>query len=133
LNLAGERDQAVRELASSLKTASGISLIQPLLDEREILGSLLPQAAAEANVILPGLAGQEDASVPRPVYVEPLTPREQNVLEHMTTHLTYLEIASEMYVSTNTVKSHQKAIFRKLAVSKRSDAVARARAYGLVS
>ena len=133
LNLAGKRDQAVRALASSLKTASGISLIQPILDEREILGSLLPQAAAEANVILPGLAGQEDASVPPPVYVEPLTPREQNVLEHMTTHLTYLEIASEMYVSTNTVKTHQKAIFRKLAVSKRSDAVARARAYGLVS
>jgi LuxR family maltose regulon positive regulatory protein len=62
-----------------------------------------------------------------------MTAREQGVLDYMATHLSYPEIAAELYVSTNTVKSHCKAIFRKLAVSKRSDAVARARAYGLIS
>jgi LuxR family maltose regulon positive regulatory protein len=51
----------------------------------------------------------------------------------MATHLSYPEIAAELYVSTNTVKTHTRAIFRKLAVSKRAGAVARARYYGLIA
>jgi len=133
LDLSGERERAVDELASALEAAGRLSFVQPFLDERHILGSLLPVAANEAGVDLPGLDTLEDEAVPRPVYVEPLTAREQGVLDCMATHLSYPEIAAELYVSTNTVKSHCKAIFPKLAVSKRSDAVARARAYGLIS
>jgi LuxR family maltose regulon positive regulatory protein len=133
LDLSGERERAVDELASTLKAAGRLSIVQPFFDERQILGSLLPVAANEAGVGFPGLNTLEDAAVPRPVYVEPMTAREQGVLDYMATHLSYPEIAAELYVSTNTVKSHCKAIFRKLAVSKRSDAVARARAYGLIS
>jgi len=75
----------------------------------------------------------EDAPTSRPVYFELLTGREQEVLEHMATHLSYPEIAAELYVSTNTVKTHTRAVFRKLAVSRRADAVARARYYGLIA
>jgi len=94
---------------------------------------LLPLAVEEASVELPGFVVIEDAPTPRPVYVEPLTGREQEVLEHMATHLSYPEIAAELYVSTNTVKTHTRAVFRKLAVSRRADAVARARYYGLIA
>ena len=63
----------------------------------------------------------------------PIPGREQEVLEYMATHLSYPEIAAEIYVSTNTVKSHIRAVFRKLAVSKRKDAVTRAKYYGLIA
>jgi len=133
MDLSGQRDKAVNELASSLETAVPLSLIQPILDEQGVLGSLLPLAVTEAGVELPGFVVMEDAPTPRPVYVEPLTGREQEVLEYMATHLSYPEIAAELYVSTNTVKTHTRAIFRKLAVSKRSGAVARARHYSLIA
>jgi LuxR family maltose regulon positive regulatory protein len=132
LDLSGARQKAVSELASSLKTAVRLSLIQPILDERGVLGSLLPLAVEEAAVELPGFVVMEDAPTPRPVYVEALTGREQEVLEYMATHLSYPEIAAELYVSNNTVKTHARAVFRKLAVSKRTDAVARAKYYGLI-
>jgi len=132
LDLSGERDRAVSELASSVKTAVQLSLLQPILDEQSVLGSLLPLAVKEAAVELPGFVAMEDAPTPRPVYVEALTGREQQVLEYMVTHLSYPEIAAELYVSNNTVKTHVRAVFRKLAVSRRADAVARARYYGLV-
>ena len=59
--------------------------------------------------------------------------REREVLEQLTTQLSYPEIANLLYVSSNTVKSHVKAIFRKLAVSRRTDAVNRARDFGLLA
>ena len=133
LDLSGSRANAEKELAKSFETVDHLSLIQPLIDERHILGSLLPAAVRRAGLDLPGLGEREDAPVPRPVYVEPLTEREQIVLGYMATHLSYPEIAAELYVSNNTVKSHCRSIFRKLAVHSRADAVTRARAYGLLN
>ena len=57
------------------------------------------------------------------------TPRERILLG---THLTYPEIADELFVSYNTARSHAKAIYRKLAVSSRAGAVDRARDLGLL-
>ena len=65
-------------------------------------------------------------------FIDDLTARELEVLEQLTTQLSYPEIASMLYVSSNTVKSHVKAIFRKLVVSRRTDAVNRARDFGLL-
>ncbi|MCP3819263.1 LuxR C-terminal-related transcriptional regulator [Streptomyces sp. A3M-1-3] len=42
------------------------------------------------------------------------------------------EIAAELYVSVNTVKTHLRSIYRKLSVSRRSDAVRRAREFHLL-
>ena len=42
------------------------------------------------------------------------------------------EIASQMYISVNTVKAHLKSIYRKLAATHRSEAVRRARQLGLI-
>jgi LuxR family maltose regulon positive regulatory protein len=133
MDRSGARERAVSELASSLKTAARLNHIQPILDEQTVLGSLLSLAVEKAAVELPGFVAIEDAPTPGPVYVEPLTGREQEVLEHMSTHLSYPEIAAVLYVSTNTVKTHTRAVFRKLAVSRRADAVARARYYGLIA
>jgi LuxR family maltose regulon positive regulatory protein len=61
-----------------------------------------------------------------------LTDRERAVLPYLATHLKAGEIASELYLSVNTVKSHQQAIYRKLGVSSRRDAVDRGRELGLI-
>jgi LuxR family maltose regulon positive regulatory protein len=63
---------------------------------------------------------------------EPLTERELQVLRHVSSMLTTAEIAGELYISTNTVKSHVKHICHKLAVTHRGEAVRRARQLQLI-
>jgi LuxR family maltose regulon positive regulatory protein len=59
--------------------------------------------------------------------VVPLSDREQVVLRYLSSRLSAGEIADELYVSINTVKSHIKSIYRKLDTNRRWDAVKRAR------
>jgi len=61
-----------------------------------------------------------------------LSAAEQRVLQLLTTGLTQREIAQELYISLNTVKTHARVIYRKLGVSSRSAAVASARQLNLV-
>ena len=67
-----------------------------------------------------------------PALVDPLTQRELEILHLLPTHLTYQQIADELYVSPNTIKSYIKSIYRKLEAEKRSDAVATAHSLGLI-
>jgi LuxR family maltose regulon positive regulatory protein len=52
-----------------------------------------------------------------PAMIDPLTERERIVLRYLPSLMTYEEIASDLYVSLNTVKSHAHGIFRKLGVT----------------
>jgi DNA-binding CsgD family transcriptional regulator len=61
-----------------------------------------------------------------------LTPAELRLLRYLPTHLSLREIAEEFYVSTNTVQSQAQAIYRKIEVSSRAEAVNTARAAGLL-
>jgi len=63
---------------------------------------------------------------------EPLTQKELEVLRLLATRLSRREIGERMYVSLNTVKTHQRAVYRKLGVEDRSAAITRARELGLV-
>jgi LuxR family transcriptional regulator, maltose regulon positive regulatory protein len=65
--------------------------------------------------------------------LEPLSERELVVLRFLPTLMSNAEIASEMFVSVNTVKTHLKHIYRKLDVSERRDAVRRGRELHLLS
>ena len=67
-----------------------------------------------------------------PAIVEQLTERETAVLRYLPTTLSQREIAGELFVSQNTVKTHCTAIYRKLAVDHRKAAVQRARDLGLL-
>jgi LuxR family maltose regulon positive regulatory protein len=64
--------------------------------------------------------GPDDAAAPP---AEELSRRERVVLRYLATLMSVQEIAGEMFVSTNTVKTHIKHIYRKLDVSRRRDAV----------
>ena len=61
-----------------------------------------------------------------------LSERELAVLRLLGSKLSQREIAAELYVSFNTVKTHTRAIFRKLGVVSRAEAVSRARELGLL-
>ncbi|MEV6677356.1 LuxR C-terminal-related transcriptional regulator [Streptomyces erythrochromogenes] len=67
-----------------------------------------------------------------PPVVEALSARETEVLRQAARMLSTEEIAAELYVSANTVKTHLKSIYRKLCVTRRSDAVHRAQDLGLL-
>jgi DNA-binding NarL/FixJ family response regulator len=67
-----------------------------------------------------------------PVGVSALTAAELRLLPMLSTHLSFPEIAEEMFLSRNTVKSHAASIYRKLGASSRSQAVARSRNLGLL-
>jgi LuxR family maltose regulon positive regulatory protein len=61
-----------------------------------------------------------------------LTTAELRVLRFLPSHLSFREIAARLHVSANTIKTQAHAVYRKLDVSSRSEAVAKARAIGLV-
>ncbi|NUP03874.1 MAG: AAA family ATPase [Nonomuraea sp.] len=77
-----------------------------------------------------GLTGAT-ASRP-PALTEQLTERELAVLRHLPTTMSLRDIASELYVSLNTVKTHCRAIYRKLGVGDRKAAVQAARDLSLL-
>ena len=64
--------------------------------------------------------------------VEGLSVREREVLKLLAGMLTTAEVASELYISVNTVKTHLKSIYRKLAANHRGEAVRRARQLRLI-
>jgi LuxR family transcriptional regulator, maltose regulon positive regulatory protein len=64
--------------------------------------------------------------------LDPLTAAEIRVLEKLTQGLTYTEMASELYVSLNTVKTHLRRAYMKLGVTSRSSAIKRATSLGFL-
>jgi LuxR family maltose regulon positive regulatory protein len=87
-------------------------------------------AEACKHVLAPDLPKGGCPSVPGtadPVIVEELSVREREVLKLLAGMLTTAEVASELYISVNTVKTHLKSIYRKLAASHRGEAVRRAK------
>jgi LuxR family maltose regulon positive regulatory protein len=65
--------------------------------------------------------------------MEPLSERELEVVQLIAEGLTNPEIASRLYVALNTVKAHTRNIYGKLGVNNRTQAVARARAPGILT
>jgi LuxR family maltose regulon positive regulatory protein len=72
-----------------------------------------------------------ERSSPEPA-VPSLTAAELRVLPLLATHLSFREIAAELFVSRNTVRSQAMSAYRKLGASSRSQAVTRSRALGLL-
>ena len=68
----------------------------------------------------------------RPGLVEPITGREQSVLQLLPSSLTPREMAAELYLSLNTIKTHTRALYRKLGVQSRHAAIEEARRRRLI-
>jgi ATP/maltotriose-dependent transcriptional regulator MalT len=99
--------------------------IDELLRRRPGLGNLV----GDAQVLRARLANERDTSAPG---ASALTGAELRLLPLLSTHLSFPEIAGELFLSRNTIKSQAYSIYRKLGASSRSQAVARSRELGLL-
>jgi LuxR family maltose regulon positive regulatory protein len=87
----------------------------------------------EPDLISPSAALPQTVAVQAaPLVVERLSEREREVLAHASEMLSTAEIATAMYLSVNTVKTHLRSIYRKLSATHRSEAVRRARQLELI-
>ena len=103
-----------------------------LLDRHRRHGTAHAALIAE---ILNVLAGQKPGSPPAgPQHLrEPLSHAETRVLRYLPTKLSAPEIADELYLSVNTVKTHMRHLYDKLGAHRRHEAVEQARALGLLA
>jgi LuxR family maltose regulon positive regulatory protein len=99
--------------------------VDELLRRRPDLGTLVSEAAA----LRAQLARQRGAVSPG---ASALTAAELRLVPLLSTHLSFAEIAAELFVSPNTAKTHAVSIYRKLGVGSRSQAVSQARQLGLL-
>jgi LuxR family maltose regulon positive regulatory protein len=90
-----------------------------------------PALIAEILGLLDGQKPAPSAGPQSPL--EPLSSSEIRVLRYLPTSLTAPEIASELFVSHNTVRTHLRHLYAKLGTHRRADTVARARALGLLA
>jgi LuxR family transcriptional regulator, maltose regulon positive regulatory protein len=103
---------------------------------RELLGEARPHLAdaPDATMLPAWLAEAEaEAEAISAARLPDLTPAELRVLRMLHTHHSLPQIAAQFNVSTNTVKTQAQAVYRKLGVRSRREAVERARAVGLFS
>ena len=104
----------------------------PGLLERHARGRTAhPALIADILSLLAGRKLAPSAGPPPPL--EPLSESEIRVLRYLPTNLTGPEIAGELYVSLNTVRTHLRHLYAKLGTHRRAEAVARARALGLLA
>jgi LuxR family maltose regulon positive regulatory protein len=135
----GDRRAAEESLEAALELAEAEGLLLPFMlwPSRELLERHPGHRTAHAaliSTILDTLAGR---AAPQRGPVAPLrdhlSEAELRVVGYLPSNLTASEIASELVVSTNTVRTHMRHIYAKLDAHSRSEAVARARARGLVA
>jgi DNA-binding NarL/FixJ family response regulator len=113
-----EHDVMIRQLRRVEKAASVLAIFP---DEREA-----PLDYPGKTRRLPTGRGRERS------LAEPLTEREVRVLQHLRGTQTLGEIAQDLNVSKNTIKSHTKAIYRKIGAADRGDAIRRGKELGIL-
>jgi LuxR family maltose regulon positive regulatory protein len=132
--LNGEPDRALEILIRALDVARG-EVVLPFLRMDDAFAALLARH--------PAIAGQWPVPRPRtPADVAapaisrqlpyPLTQRELTILRFLATSMSTSEMADELCLSVNTVKTHVAAIYRKLPATRRREAVLRARQLELI-
>ena len=136
----GDAGAARRALERALDRAEPESLLFPFLYDPapELLDRHRRHGTAHAPLIaeiLNVLAGRKPGSQPSgPQRLrEPLSHAEARVLRYLPTKLSAPEIADEMYLSVNTVKTHMRHLYDKLGAHRRHEAVEQARALGLLA
>jgi LuxR family maltose regulon positive regulatory protein len=142
---AGDTSRALSALEQALLTGQEEGFMRIFVNEGAPMARLLYQALA--HEISPAYVRQLLAAFPTPepqraeiartpdpdvAWVESLSEREVEVLQLIAEGLKNQEISDRLYLSQNTVKAHNRNIFGKLGVSSRTQAVARARALGIL-
>ena len=128
-----EQVSALAALEQALALAESERVRQPFLDCGRAVGDLLADllhAGTSHRWLVGELLPLSRAAPPdrrSAELLDPLSEREQEVLRYLPTMMSNADIAAELFISVNTVKTHVKSIYRKLGTSRRRDAVHRAR------
>ncbi|MGW6565889.1 LuxR C-terminal-related transcriptional regulator [Streptomyces sp. NPDC054975] len=131
---AGDAAGARRLVERALLDARRDRLRRPFLDARACIWPLLTAPALRelaAGWLIPTGQGGGEGTVGdpglAPLAVAELSERELDVLRRLALAMSTGEIAADLCVSVNTVKTHLRGVYRKLAVNRRGEAVRRAR------
>jgi LuxR family maltose regulon positive regulatory protein len=132
-----DRGRALEILLRAIELAQG-EIVLPFLHVKDTFAALLARhpdvasrwpapidATTETAALVPAPRSPRDLP-------EPLTQRELTILRFLATSMSTVEIADELCLSVNTVKTHLAAIYRKLPASRRREAVLRARELELI-
>jgi ATP/maltotriose-dependent transcriptional regulator MalT len=128
------------QLQDALTLAEASGFQQSVVNEGPRLWTLLKSLPTRGRLgeYVARLLSAADGVVPPPrapnqdTLIEPLSDRELTVLRYLASKLNGTEIADTLYVSVNTVRSHIKAIYRKLGVNNRAEAVRHGESLGLI-
>jgi LuxR family maltose regulon positive regulatory protein len=138
----GDLQSASKVMHEALTVAEAHGFLRTILDDGQELQPVL-QLALQQNVAPPYITRLLNMiSVPEPdsgsqaranrLLIEPLSDRELEVLSLVADGLSNQQIAEKLFVALSTVKKHMGAIFGKLNVSSRTEAIQRARSLGLI-
>jgi ATP/maltotriose-dependent transcriptional regulator MalT len=140
----GDSSTALVPLERALSLAEPEGYVRVFVDEGRPMAQLLSEAAAHGIMpayttkLLAVLESEEHKSeegshrFPTESVVEPLSQRELEVLRLIARGLSNREISQRLFLALSTVKGHNRIIFSKLMVQRRTEAVARARELGLL-
>ena len=152
LNANGEKDKAAQLLSDALALAEPDGFIRLFVDEGEPMRMMISdfrtstreQPRSQDHKLLgyvdkllaafgqPAALPQSEIEDPNSRMLEPLSQRELEVLQLITKGLSNREIGEKLFLAVDTVKGHNRRIFDKLQVQRRTEAIARARELGLL-
>jgi LuxR family maltose regulon positive regulatory protein len=147
LHAHGEKEKAIQLLGDALALAEPGGFVRIFVDEGFPMAQLLSEAVARGIMpdyvdrLLAVFGAEEQKSKaksylppapPAQPPIEPLSQRELTVLQLMAQGLSNREISERLFLALSTVKGHNRNIFDKLQVQRRTEAVARARELGLL-
>jgi LuxR family maltose regulon positive regulatory protein len=147
LHAKGREDEALRLLVETMGLAEGGGFIRLFLDEGAPMATLLSLAAARgmmpayAGTLLTAFAAEKQMRESAPAEsasslsrwpAEPLSQRELEVLSLIAEGLSNQEICERLFLALDTIKGHNRRIFDKLQVKRRTEAIARGRELGLL-
>ncbi len=135
----GDTSAALVAFERACALAEPEGYVRIIIDEGPPMAALL-EAAAERGItpayvrrLLTAFGATEDATTGTQALIEPLSERELDVLRLLETDLSGPDIARELVVSLNTVRTHTRNIYAKLGVNNRRSAVRRAQELDLSS
>ncbi|MBF6611892.1 MAG: LuxR family transcriptional regulator [Chloroflexi bacterium] len=145
LYICGNKDKAVQVLGEALALAEPGGFIRIFIDEGTPMCQLMSEAAARGimpdyiskllgalEAKKPGLGSEGPNLKSAQPLIEPLSQRELEILQLITRGFSNHEISQRLFLALSTVKGHNRIIFSKLQVQRRTEAVARARELGLL-
>ncbi|QJY49182.1 LuxR C-terminal-related transcriptional regulator [Pseudonocardia broussonetiae] len=137
-----DEELALERIEQVLTRAATFALRGPLLEEAAVLrpllelrlerGSAVPAFLVDLLRRMDSVPGRGDRRTGRTGRTDNLTDRERTVLRYLASTMTNAEIAAELRLSVNTIKTHERALYRKLGATNRRGAVARGRVLGFL-